>query len=132
RGSGPSREPCALGLDFGTGSVRALVVETKTGRERGSAVADYRHGVIESALPGSATPLPSDWALQHPSDYFEAVERAVPAALAAGGVEAGAIVGVGVDFTSCTILPVDESGRPLCLVPEFSDRPHARVQLVKH
>ena len=59
---------CALGLDFGTASVRALVVETATGRERGSAVADYRHGVIETALPGSARGLPADWALQHPGD----------------------------------------------------------------
>jgi len=130
--SEPPEEPCALGLDFGTASVRALVVDTKTGRERGSAVAEYRHGVIETALPGSFVSLPSDWALQHPSDYLEALGRAVPAALDAARVEAGSVIGVGIDFTACTILPVDESCRPLCLASEFSARPHAWVKLWKH
>jgi len=132
----PSRpregEPCALGLDFGTASVRALVVETRTGRERGSAVADYPHGVIDAALPGTGERLGSDWALQHPGDYLAAIERAVPAALAAAGVPAGAIVGIGVDFTSSTILPVDADGRPLCLDPKWSARPNAWVKLWKH
>ena len=107
--------PCALGLDFGTASVRALVVETRTGRERGSAVVDYRHGVIEASLTGSSERLPHDWALQHPGDWIEAIERAVPRAVAAAGVAKEAIVGIGVDFTSCTVLPVDAGGRPLCL-----------------
>ena len=127
-----TREPCALGLDFGTASVRALVVETRTGRERGSAVAEYRHGVIEDALPGSGARLQADWALQHPGDYLESIEKAVPEALAAAGVEKEAIVGIGVDFTSCTILPVDSAGRPLCLSPVWAARPHAWVKLWKH
>jgi L-ribulokinase len=105
-------EPCALGLDFGTGSVRALVVETRTGRERGTAVAPYRHGVITESLPGSSERLPGDWALQHPGDYGEAIEAAIPAALRAAGVDPSAIVGIGVDFTSCTILPVDRDAGP--------------------
>lgn len=125
-------EPCALGLDFGTASVRALVVETRTGRERGSAVADYRHGVIETALPGSARRLPADWALQHPGDWIEAIERAVPQALATSGARAADIVGIGVDFTSCTVLPVDAAGTPLCLLPRWAARPHAWVKLWKH
>lgn len=127
-----TREPCALGLDFGTASVRALVVETRTGRERGSAVAEYRHGVIEASLPGSSARLPADWALQHPGDYVESIEKAVPEALAAAGVEKAEIVGIGVDFTSCTILPVDAAGRPLCLSPTWAARPHAWVKLWKH
>ena len=125
-------EPCALGLDFGTASVRALLVETRTGRERGSAVADYRHGVIETSLPGSAGRLPADWALQHPGDWVEAIERAVPRALAAAGVAPDAVVGIGVDFTSCTVLPVDAAGKPLCLAPRWAARPHAWVKLWKH
>jgi L-ribulokinase len=125
-------EPCALGLDFGTASVRALVVETRTGRERGSAVADYRHGVVETALPGSAEKLPVDWALQHPGDWVEAIERAVPQALSAAGARAADIVGIGVDSTSCTVLPVDAAGTPLCLMPRWAARPHAWVKLWKH
>ncbi|HTY42058.1 MAG TPA: ribulokinase [Thermoanaerobaculia bacterium] len=124
--------PCALGLDFGTASVRALVVETRTGKERGSAVVDYRHGVIESALPGSSAKLPADWALQHPGDWVEAIERAVPEALRSAGVPAASVVGVGVDFTSCTVLPVDAAGKPLCLDPRWASRPHAWVKLWKH
>jgi L-ribulokinase len=125
-------EPCALGLDFGTASVRALVVETRTGRERGSAVAEYPHGVIDAALPGTGARLGHDWALQHPGDYLAGIERAVPAALKAAGVDADAIVGIGVDFTSSTVLPVDASGRPLCLDPRWAARPHAWVKLWKH
>ena len=123
---------CALGLDFGTASVRALVVETATGRERGSAVVDYRHGVIDAALPGTGARLPADWALQHPGDYMESTAGAVRGAMAAAGLGAADIVGVGVDFTSCTILPVDAGGRALCLLPEWAARPHAWVKLWKH
>jgi L-ribulokinase len=130
--AGTVAEPCALGLDFGTASVRALVVETRTGRERGSAVAEYRHGVIDAALPGSGRRLPADWALQHPGDYLEAIEQAVPVALRAADVPGGSIVGIGIDFTSCTVLPVDRAATPLCMLPEYADRPHAWVKLWKH
>jgi len=125
-------EPCALGLDFGTASVRALIVETRTGCERGSAVAEYRHGVIETTLPESSERLPPDWALQHPGDWIEAIERAVPEALRAAGVPKSAVVGIGVDFTSCTVLPVDAAGAPLCLDARWARRPNAWVKLWKH
>ena len=125
-------EPCALGLDFGTASVRALVVEIRTGKERGSAVADYPHGVIDTTLPGTGAPLPPEWALQNPVDWLEAIAKAVPQARAAAGVDRDAIVGLGVDFTSCTVLPVDAGGKPLCLDPAWAARPHAWVKLWKH
>jgi L-ribulokinase len=124
--------PCALGLDFGTASVRAVVVETRTGKERGSAVVEYPHGVIDAALPDSGVRLGSDWALQHPGDWVTSIEKAVPQALAAAGVPKESIVGIGVDFTSCTVLPVDAAGRPLCLLPHWAARPHAWVKLWKH
>jgi L-ribulokinase len=130
--SRPSSDPLALGLDFGTASVRALLVDIRTGKERGSAVADYRHGVIESSLPGARTSLPRDWALQQPGDWVEAIGRAVPEALSAAAVNGSSVVGVGVDFTSCTILPVDAEGRPLCLLPAWAKRPHSWVKLWKH
>jgi L-ribulokinase len=124
--------PCALGLDFGTASVRALLVETATGRELGSAVSDYRHGVIDAELPGSGKRLPADWALQDPADWVESMEAAVRGALREGGVDPRAVVGIGVDFTSCTVLPVDADGRPLCALSRFRDRPHAWAKLWKH
>jgi L-ribulokinase len=124
--------PCAVGLDFGTASVRAVVVETATGLERGTAVSAYRHGVIDRVLPGSNVALGPDWALQHPSDYLESAADAVTAACRAANVAAAAVVGIGLDFTSCTILPIDASGRPLCLDARFASRPHAWVKLWKH
>ncbi len=124
--------PCAIGVDFGTASARAVVVETATGRQRGAAVADYAHGVIDKRLPGSAEPLGADWALQHPGDYLTAMEAAVGRAIAAADVAPSAIVGLGVDFTACTILPVDAGGTPLCLQAEYAARPHAWVKLWKH
>jgi L-ribulokinase len=130
--TGAPAEPCALGLDFGTASVRAVVVETRTGRERGSAVVDYRHGVIDAALPDSGARLGGDWSLQHPGDWVEAIEKAVPQALASAGVAKEAVVGIGVDFTSCTVLPVDAAGEALCLSPRWAARPHAWVKLWKH
>ena len=124
--------PCALGLDFGTTSVRAVLIDTRSGAERGSAVAEYRHGVIDRTLPGSEQPLAADWALQHPGDYLESMLDAVAGALHAGRLDPGQVIGIGIDFTSCTILPIDRDGRPLCLLPSLALRPHAWVKLWKH
>ena len=73
-----SSTPLALGLDFGTASVRALLVD-RQGNERGAAVVKYRHGQITQTLPGGKTPLPADFALQHPNDWLESAARAGPA-----------------------------------------------------
>jgi L-ribulokinase len=95
-------------------------------------VAEYPHGVIDATLPGSGARLGHDWALQHPGDYLSGIERAVPEALKAGGVSADSIVGIGVDFTSSTILPVGADGSPLCFDPRWAGRPNAWVKLWKH
>jgi len=107
-------------------------VNTRTGTEVGAAVADYRHGVIERALPGSKTPLGADWALQHPGDYLESLQQAVAGAMRAGRVDPAQVVGIGIDFTSCTILPIDREGRALASSPAWEARPHAWVKLWKH
>jgi L-ribulokinase len=127
-----SAGPCALGLDFGTASVRAVVVETETGTQRGSAVAPYRHGVIERQLPATTERLGPEWALQHPGDYLESMGEAVAGALRTAQVDPARVVGIGIDFTSCTILPIDRDRRPLCLHPGMAARPHAFVKLWKH
>jgi len=121
----------ALGLDFGSLSGRALLVEVATGREVASAALDYPHQVMETALP-DGVPLGNDWALQHPSDYLEVLYRTIPEVLEKAGVPGERVVGVGVDFTSCTILPVRGDGVPLCLLPEYQGEPHAYVKLWKH
>ena len=122
----------SLGIDYGTLSARALLVEVDTGREVASEVFEYPHGVIDDRLPISGEKLPQDWALQDPRDYLTALEKIIPAVLRSSGVRAEDVVGIGVDFTACTILPIDESGRPLCFDPKCERNPHAWVKLWKH
>jgi L-ribulokinase len=121
----------ALGLDFGTESVRALLVDL-AGNERGSAVVRYRHGQITERLPSTGEPLPADFALQHPGDWLGASRRAVSRAMAAAGLEKAAVVGIGVDFTSSTMLPAAADGTPLCLSEPFAREKHAWPKLWKH
>lgn len=121
----------ALGLDFGTASVRALLVDLK-GNERGSAVANYRHGQIVEHLPDDEERLPPDFALQHPGDWIESSARSVRRALSAAGAAGGEVIGIGVDFTSCTMLPALADGTPLCLLPRFATEKYAWPKLWKH
>jgi L-ribulokinase len=121
-----------VGVDYGTLSGRALVVRVSDGAEVGTAVHPYRHGVIETALPSTGRELPPDWALQHPEDYRDVLRHAVPDAVAAAGIDPGRVVGIGTDFTACTILPTLADGTPLCLLPQWTDRPHAYPKLWKH
>ena len=79
----------AVGIDFGTLSARALIVEMGTGREVGTAVMDYPHGVMDEHLP-DGTRLEPDWALQHPSDYLDCIRFTVPEAMKRAGVSAEA------------------------------------------
>jgi len=122
----------AVGVDYGTLSGRALVVRVSDGAELGTAVHEYANAVIERALPATGAPLPPDWALQDPEDYREVLRRAVPAALAAAGADPAQVVGIGIDFTACTVLPTLADGTPLCELPEYRERPHAYVKLWKH
>ena len=121
----------ALGLDFGTESARAVVVEAATGLVRAVAAHPYRRGVI-TTHPTTGAPLPPGWALQDPEDWIEALGEVVPAALATAGVTPRSLVGVGVAATSCTLVPADADGRPLSSLPAFRDHPHAWCKLWKH
>jgi L-ribulokinase len=122
----------ALGLDFGTESCRALLVDVATGEEVATAVHKYAHGVIDTQLPGSGKKLEPDWAVQHPKDYLDAVAATVPHVLQNADVAPEHVIGIGTDFTACTMMPIDENGVPLCMKSEFADNPHAWVKLWKH
>ena len=121
----------SLGLDFGTESVRALLVDLR-GRERGVAVAKYRHGQLTATLPGTGEKLPPDFALQHPQDWLDSAAKAVRAALRQAQAGAGDVVGIGVDFTSCTMLPALADGTPLCLTEKWRGEKFAWPKLWKH
>lgn len=125
------RQRVALGLDFGTESIRALLVDLE-GREQASAVVPYEHGQIIDALPGTTDPLPPGFAFQHPQDWIDSSVLAVRAAIEQAGLAGDEIVGIGVDFTSCTMLPTKRDGTPLCLLPEFAAEKFAWPKLWKH
>ena len=125
-------DPLFLGLDFGTESVRAVLV-----RPDGSLTAvahrHYAHGVIEGRFPATGASLPDGFALQDPSNYLTAATEAIVEALASAGPSSGErVAGIGVDFTACTALPVDPSGRWLGERADFATEPHAFAKLWKH
>lgn len=121
-----------IGVDYGTQSGRAVLVEVDTGREIATAVKIYPHGVMDEYLPDKKTKLPNDWALQHPQDYLDVLQETIPAILKEAAVEAEDVIGIGIDFTACTILPTDKNGTPLCFYEEYKTNPHSYVKLWKH
>ncbi len=120
-----------IGIDFGTLSGRCVLVDCENGQEMAESVYVYPHGVMDDHLP-SGKKLPPLFALQHPEDHLQVLRTTVRDVLSKSQIAPEQVVGVGIDFTSCTILPVDKDGTPLCLRPEFADEPHAYVKLWKH
>lgn len=94
-----------IGVDFGTQSGRAVLVEVDTGREVAAAVKEYPHGVMDEYLPDGKTKLEPDWALQHPQDYLDVLAETIPAVLKEAGVSNEDVIGIGIDFTACTMSP---------------------------
>ncbi|MNH91124.1 Ribulokinase [compost metagenome] len=122
----------AIGVDYGTESGRAVVIDVDNGAELAVHVTAYPHGVIDERLPGSGKLLEPNWALQHPDDYMEVLRKSVPEVLRIAGIDPEQVIGVGIDFTACTMLPVDANGDPLCIQEAYRDEPHAYVKLWKH
>ncbi len=120
-----------IGVDYGSLSGRAVLVETSTGKEIASAVYEYPHAVMDKTLP-DGTPLGHDWALQHPQDYIDVLAKTIPEVLKKSGVDPADVIGIGTDFTACTVLPVKKDGTPLCFLDEYKSNPHAYVKLWKH
>lgn len=123
-----------LGLDFGTESVRALIVDA-TGGEVGSAVAPFKHGQItpesDAAHALFQQTLPHSFAIQHPADWLESAAQAVRESVRA--IDPAQVQSIGVDFTSCTMLPCVADGRALCEArPDLARDPHAWPKLWKH
>ncbi len=121
----------SLGLDFGTLSGRALLVNVETGEELATAVMDFPHGVMDEALP-CGKKLPHDWALQDPQDYLDTAYSIISDVIKNSGISANDIVGVGVDFTACTLIPVLADGTPLSFLEKYKCEPHAYAKLWKH
>ena len=122
-----------LGIDYGTESARALLVDVATGDEVATAVYEYSNGVITEALPDGGPELPAhDWALQDPEDYLRALDATVAACLKEAGAGGDQVIGIATDFTACTMLPTKADGTPLCTLDAFRAEPNAWVKLWKH
>ena len=124
----------AVGVDFGSESGRAVLVDVTDGTVLATSVLPYSHGVIDDVLPieGGRVVLPPEWALQDPEDYLRVFQTTIPDVLRTSGVRPADVIGVGIDFTACTMLPTTADGTPLCLVPDLRSEPHAWVKLWKH
>ena len=120
-----------IGIDYGTLSGRTVLVDTETGKEVAEAMLSYAHGVMDEKLP-CGKKLPANYALQHPNDYLEVLRSTVKEVLKKARVSATDVVGIGIDFTACTVLPIDKYGTPLCMKEEYETEPHAYVKLWKH
>lgn len=122
----------AIGIDYGTQSARAELVRLSDGAIVASAEESYPHGVMETRLPGGIE-LGAGWALQDGRDYWHLLVHLIQQLmLAAPGVQAEDVVGVGIDATSCSVLPLDEDMEPLSGRAEFRDEPLAYLALWKH
>ena len=120
-----------IGIDFGTLSGRAVLVDARDGTEIAEAVFDYPHAVMDSQLP-SGKKLPPDWALQHPQDYLDVFAHTVPAVLRQSGIAAREVKGIAIDFTASSPMPTRADGTPLCFIDALKDEPHAYIKLWKH
>jgi L-ribulokinase len=127
-----STDHYVIGIDYGTLSGRAVVVRVSDGAELGSGVFEYPHAVVTDRLPGGSERLPADWALQVPNDYREVLRNAVPAAVKEAGIDPANVIGIGTDFTACTMVPTTADGTPLNELDRFAARPHAYVKLWRH
>lgn len=116
-----------IGIDFGTDSVRAVVVNTGSGEIAGTAISYYKRWKAGEFCDAAVSRF-----RQHPKDYLEAIEEAVTGALA--GLTAAQkqnVKGISIDTTGSTVVAVDEHGTPLSLLPEFENNPHAMFILWK-
>ncbi len=121
----------SLGIDFGTESCRAIVVDLADGAELAVQVNAYRHGVIDSVFPATGAELPLNWALQSPDDYLESMKIAVRGALEAADITSDEVIGVGVDTTACTLIPTKADATPLASTDRFRAEPFAYAKLWK-
>ncbi len=120
-----------IGLDYGTLSGRAVLVDIENGREVAWSMMEYPHAVMSESLP-TGERLEHDWALQHPRDYLQVLYKIVPEVLEKSGVDPEDVIGLGADFTASTVMPVYADGTPLCFAEKYARHPHAYPKLWKH
>ena len=121
----------SIGVDFGSLSARAMAVDVSNGRILKESVYGYPHGIMKESLP-TGRKLEPGTALQEPRDYLDAWQFLIQDMFKDKELRADQAVGIGIDFTQCTMMPVDREGIPLCMHTEFRDDPHSYVKLWMH
>ncbi len=121
-----------IGIDYGTDSARAILVDVSNGKLAASSFYKYSHGVITEKLPDNEVKLDPDFALQHPKDYINALKRTVPKLLKTSQIKPDQIIGIGTAFTGSTVIPTTNDGTPLALLEDYKDNPHAWPKPWKH
>lgn len=120
-----------IGIDFGSLSGRALLLNISSGEEIASSIFEYPHGVMDTQLPTDEK-LGNEYALQHPQDYLDVLYNTIPDVIKTSSVNPEDIIAIGTDFTACTMIPCKADGTPLCFLDEYKRNPHAWVKLWKH
>src|SRR5690606_9574056 len=119
--------PCVIGVDFGSDSVRAILVDATNGQELASRVSYYprwKKGLY--CNPGT------NQFRQHPLDYLETIEEVIKGCLSVVEAQvANQVVGISVDTTGSTPVAVNREGKPLAMTPEFAENPNAMFVLWK-
>jgi len=121
-----------IGIDFGTLSARAVLVNLDTGEEVAMSVMAYQDAVLDRTLPNSNETLPMDFALQNPEDYEEALKCLLKEVWRKGKVNPDEVIGIGVDSTACTMIPLDGNVMPLCFDERYKGNLHSWPKLWKH
>lgn len=129
------QEKYVVGLDYGTLSARAVLVSVSDGRVIEESVYPYPYGILDtvSGLTSDGTVfLPADYALQEIDDYIDAMFHTIREVVENAGCQAEDVIGIGIDATSSTFLPLLENKEPLCKAQQFCRNPHAYLKLWKH
>lgn len=121
-----SDQKYVIGVDFGTDSVRAILASTQSGKTLATNVFEYPRWKADQYCD----PLQNQFR-QHPQDHLEGLEQTIKGVVSASGIKPNQIVGIGIDTTGSSPMAVDRAGKPLALLPEFSENPNAMLILWK-
>ncbi len=121
----------SIGIDYGTQSARAELINVLNGHVEDIVEVMYPHGVMTEEIP-TGKKLGQDWALQDGEDYYQMLLSAVRKLLSDTDISPEDIIGIGVDTTACTMIPIGSNLEPLSSDEKYRDRPNAYVKLWKH
>ena len=121
-----------IGIDFGTESCKAVLVDVSNGHLAAVSETRYTHGVITDTLPDSNIKLGPGWALQDPSDYLNALKRTVPRLMRESQIDPEQVIGIGVDFAGSTVIPTTSDGTPLAFLDDYKKESHALPKIQTH